>query len=286
MSDKNETWFESEGAPQSTHSDEDMENDNSTDLSSGGESHKTNDHQDETPQSEEDNKQTEEEKSDGEVSDSEDENKDSEENDGEDKLGDFAKHPAWQKREKVWKERYNEQEKKHSDEIAKIWERIGESKNPEEEQEAPTEVPDWFGGDEKQWKDFVKYNETLVSKAKEDAKNEILAQKTEEQKKIEEATTYMNEQIAEIEAETGDKVDKNRLLKITLENELIDTKGRWNYKAAHKIMRAEQNKSPNDRNKKIESKKELANATDSKPSSDPAKRNFKTPEDFETNRPW
>jgi hypothetical protein len=269
--ENSKTWFKPEGEPISPEAD--MENDNSTDLSTVDESQEKETTTEATPQSEEDKTQTEENaNSDG----GDDKNA---------KLDDFAKHPAWQKREDKWKDRFNEQELKHSDEIAKIREEMQEGFK--QAKETPVDVPNWFGGDEDQWEQFQEWNKGLIDKAKEDAKNEVLAKSQEDQQRIDEATEYMNEQIAEIESETGEKVDKNKLLKFTLENELVDTKGRWNYRVAHKLMKVDSLKK-NDNSKSIEEKKKIAGATTSKSRPETEKPNFMTNEDFENqaNRPW
>lgn len=271
-------WFKSEEEEEDVfeNSDADMENDNSTDSPSVDESQKTNDHQDATPPSEEDKKQTEE--------NADDDDSKEEDVKEKEKPDDFAKHPAWQEREKKWKKRYDEQELRHSDSIAEIRKEIG---GINKKDETPIEIPDWFGGDEKQWKEYRRFDEDRIEKVKEDVKREVLETSQEEQKKIDEATDYMNEQIKEIESEAGEKIDKNKLLKITLDNELIDTKGKWNYKAGFKIMKASGSNN-DDKKKSIEERKKLAGATTSDKKSEEEKPTFRTNKDFEDPaiKPW
>lgn len=207
-------------------------------------------------------------------------------NSDEDNKGDagFADHPRWKEREDDWKQRFNEQEKRHLDEMEKLRQEVL-GKNE------PTEVPAWFGGDEKAWKAYQQDINSRIRKAKEEARDEALKEfssKSEaEQKKIEEATQYMNSQIDEIEKDKslnpeGEKIDKNKLLKFVLDNELVDTKGRWNYKAGWKLMKSQKT------SKDKKERKSLAGATTNDSHTEDKPRDYTTPEDFQNpnNRPW
>lgn len=175
----------------------------------------------------------------------------------EDKDKGFADHPRWKEREADWTKRFNEQETRHTEEITKVTTSIqtqiaealkaaGVGEKPAEETTALSEeVPAWFGGDEKQWAEFQKWNNGLISQAEErgaqKAMKGIEEKTAAEAKAIEDATTYMNSEIAVIESDKtinpqGVKVDKNKLLKFTIDNDLVDSNGRWNYKAAFKLM--------------------------------------------------
>jgi hypothetical protein len=224
---------------------------------------------------------------------SSDQNKDSDANKNDDDKGNFADHPRWKEREDDWKSRFNEQEKRHSDELAKLRDEFnGKFKEhiPAKPSEETVEVPSWFGGDETQWQEFQKWNQSLVSKAKTDALNELESKTKEEQKSIEEATTYFQEEVGKLETDktinpNGDKVDRNKLLKFVLDNDLVDSKGRWNYRAGFMMMKSS---STNSKNNAIDEKKKIASATTSENRSETKTAPFTTSADFSkpNNRPW
>lgn len=224
---------------------------------------------------------------------SSDQNKDSDESkNGDDKSTNFADHPRWKEREDDWKNRFNDQEKRHSEELAKLREELsskldGLNKSKPNEN---AEVPPWFGGDETQWQEFQKWNESLVSKAKSEALKEFETKSTSEQKAIDEATNYFQEEIAKLESDktlnpNGEKVDKNKLLKFVLDNDLVDSKGRWNYRAGYQIMKSVSSQS---KNNAVDEKKKLAGATTSDNKAEQKSAPFATSADFSkpSNRPW
>lgn len=270
MTEEFMTQFKTEGQPAFPVANE--ENENSAASSAGEETNI-----DQTGASDQDNKKTDD------------------ENGGENKDGNFADHPRWKEREDDWKGRFNEQEKRHTDEIAKLREEIdGKIKTATKPADSPIEVPAWFGGDEEQWKQFQEWNQTLVGKAKDDARAETLAEienkSTAEQKAIDDATTYFNEQVSMIETSKeinpdGVKVDKNKLLKFVLDNDLVDSTGKWNYKAAFIMMK---NQGTQAKSTATEEKKKIAGATLSENRSETKPGNFVTSEDFKKPgaRPW
>ena len=108
-----------------------------------------------------------------------------------------------------------------------------------------------------------------------------------EQKAVDEATTYMQSELAAIESDTtlnpnGDKVDPNKLLKFTLDNDLVDSKGRWNYRAAFRLMNAgkTETKTVN------KDRKDIAGATTSEGKAETKASPVKTSADFKKDRPW
>lgn len=205
----------------------------------------------------------------------------------------FADHPRWKEREEDWTRRFNDQEKRHVDDLAKLRQEFIQTKTPEQKAQtvsAPEEVPAWFGGDEQQWIEFQKWNKGLAAQAEENALKRLASQNEAEQKKIDDATTYLNDQVSELEKDKdlnpqGEKVDRNKILKFVLDNELVDTKGRWNYKAAFKMMKA------GDVFKAKEAlieKRQVAAATTSENRSETKPPPFMTNQDFSRpeNRPW
>lgn len=148
--------------------------------------------------------------------------------------------------------------------------------------ERKTEIPSWFGGDEDQYRDFLADRETLKKEAKSEALKEFEERNSSQSKAIAEANQYLEDSIKELESE-GNKVDRNKLLKVVMENELIDSKGRWNYKAGFKLIQALE---PAKDNTALNEKKKLAASTtsDDKPEEKP--KDYKTSEDFKVDKPW
>lgn len=206
----------------------------------------------------------------------------------------FHEHPAWKEREEEWKGRFNEQEERHTQELQELREtfekRFDEIGPKKAADNTPSEIPAWFGGDEQQWEQFRAWNAGLVKEAEQNIRSS-LAQETEKQDKaIAEATKYLNSEIAAIETDsdlnpTGGKVDRNKLLKYVMENELVDTKGRWNYRAGYRLLKAEEARQSKDTRQE---KKALASATSSERRAETKPSSVKTSDDFAnpTNRPW
>ena len=220
------------------------------------------------------------------------------ENSGDKKKNDgdnLADNPRWQEREKNWNDRFNKQEQRHTDDLSKLrgdFEQKLSTRSGNDS--APVQVPAWFGGDEASWSDFKRWNDAQIENVKKEARestlNEINTKSTEEQKRIDVATTYFTDQVGSIEGDKtinpdATKVDRNKLLKFVMDNELVDTQGRWNYRAGWRLMQAgiksTQQKSNQD-------KKQLANDTIADKHSETTPSAFMTSKDFKnpTNRPW
>ena len=265
------TQFKVEGQP--AFPTENTENDNSTDSST-----ETKTNADQTGSSDQNQNQTDD-KSGG--------------------ADNFADHPRWKERETDWTKRFNDQEERHTSELAKIRAEFLGSKGTDESKPAvpsnsPTQVPSWFGGDEQQWKEFSEWNNGLISQAetrgKDAAIKEIESKTKAEQDAIKTATTYFNEQVTAIETDKtlnpkGTKVDRNKLMKFVLDNELVDTKGRWNYRAGFQLM---QGSAAASTTKTVNEKKQIASATTSENRAETKTPSFMTSEDFKkpANRPW
>lgn len=156
----------------------------------------------------------------------------------------FASHPRWKEREEDWDKRFNEQEKRHVDEFDDLRKEMDvkiAARASQAEGELPA-IPGWFGGTEDEWKEYRTYEDTRTKQAEERAVTRFTAKQSEEQKAIDDATKYLNDTVGEIESDKtinpkGEKVDRNKLLKFTLDNDLVDSKGHWNYKVAFKLMK-------------------------------------------------
>jgi len=270
MNDETMTQFKAEGDP--AFPAENTENDNSAESSTGEET-KT-----DPTQSQE-----------GEDTNSGEDNK----KDGAD--AGFADHPRWKEREEDWNKRFNEQEKRHVEEIDNLRTefdgKIGASKSQSASDGELPPIPTWFGGDEDQWRDYLKHEDDRVNKAKEAAVSAVTSKQAEEQKSIEDATKYFNDTVTEIEADKslnpkGEKIDRNKLLKFTLDNDLTDSKGRWNYKVAFELMKNRSTKgSPTDDKS---DRKKIAGATTSENRAETTPPNVTTSADFSKPgaRPW
>ncbi len=211
-----------------------------------------------------------------------DEDADDEEKGVDDKTP-FHEHPRWKQREEEWTERFNNQEVRHQEDIQKLREEFTKSKDTVKSEE----VPDWFGGTPEQWESFRQWNQSQIESAEKGAISKIDEAKSAEDKAVQEATEYFQSELKTIEQDktlnpTGAKIDPNKLLKVVMENELIDSKGRWNYKAGVKIMQAMSPTKSIDNN----NKKKIAGATTSESKGDPTPKTFKTDKDFKQNRPW
>lgn len=262
------TQFKAEGEP-AFPTVESKENDNSSDSSTG---EKTSDDQTQ---------------SDG------GDQKPDEKKDGDTKNENFADHPRWKEREQDWTKRFNEQETRHTQEIEQIRKDIEAKFDKKREAIEDSEIPAWFGGDADAWSQYQAHEkaklDALEERAIEKAQAKISEKSEKEQNAIKEATEYFNTTVAELEADKtlnpdGSKIDRNKLLKIVLDNDLVDSKGRWNYKVGFQMMK----NSPSTKNNSIDEKKKVAGATTSENKGETKSTSFSTSEDFKKPgaRPW
>lgn len=222
-----------------------------------------------------------------------DQNKKGTENKGgsEDNLAD---HPRWKEREEDWKERFNEQETRHTAEINKLREEFTGKGDEKKRDDLPEDVPAWFGGDESAWRSFKTWNDANMKLTAEQARTQALTEiqnkSAEDQKRIEDATKYFTDEVGNIESDKtlnpdGTKLDRNKLLKFTMDNDLVDSKGRWNYRAAYQLMRANVKQVSA---RETGDRKQFAGATTDDKHSESKTSTAMTSEDFAnpSNRPW
>ena len=202
----------------------------------------------------------------------------------------------WVERENDWKKRFNDQEVRHTSELTKLREDFDQrfaKVSPKETGESP-EIPQWFGGEEEAWKQYEIHTQRLIEQAIKQATektlNTINERTAKEQKEIDEATKWFQDEVSAMESDKelnpqGLEIDRNKLLKITLDNKIVDPDtGKWNYRLAFKLMKpAEVFQVKKD----LKERKNLASATISddrinKPQA------FKTSEDFKNPsvKPW
>jgi hypothetical protein len=195
----------------------------------------------------------------------------------------FHQHPRWKQREKEWDERYNSQEARHQEDIKKLREEFADSRKENANQ---TQIPSWFGGDQAQWEAYRKDRDAEIKEAEERAFQRLEGQHKSEDKAVKEATDYMNAEIKVIQEDKelnpkGAKIDPNKLLKVVMDNDLIDSKGRWNYRAGWRILQAQPATNFGNQNRK-----DIAGATTSESKGEDKPASFKTSTDFKKNRPW
>lgn len=200
--------------------------------------------------------------------------------------GGFLDHPRWKQREEDWKKRFNDQESRHQTDLKAIREEFGTARK---DNAGETKIPSWFGGDQEQWDAYRTDRDTEIKAAEERAIERIKGEKTAEDKAVKDATDFMQSEISAIESDKdlnpdGSKVDPNKLLKFVLDNDLVDSKGRWNYRAGFRIMKANGGTGASNN---TGDRKKIAGATTSESKAESKPQAFKTSADFKGNkRPW
>ena len=155
---------------------------------------------------------------------------------------------------------------------------------------AETDIPDWFGGTPEQWEQYQAHQDGLLKSAEERAIKRISDEAKKESELVKAATDHFNTELTAIESDkdlnpTGAKIDPNKLLKCAMDNDLVDSKGRWNYRAAFKVLSA-QTTAPAETVDDTKDRKELAGATTSEKKPETKAPAYKTQDDFKTKRPW
>lgn len=203
----------------------------------------------------------------------------------------FHEHPRWKQREDEWQKRFNDSEARHQEDLRKIREEFANARKDNAQQ---TQIPSWFGGTQEQWDAYRADRDAELHASEDRLLERIKGEKSAEDKAVTEANEYFKSEIAAIESDktlnpTGSKVDPNKLLKIVLDNELIDSKGRWNYKAGWKILQSQSrgSQTTTTEQKSNQDRKKIAAATTTESKTAETKpAPFKTSKDFRQNRPW
>jgi len=218
------------------------------------------------------------------------ENKDGGEKEPEKDRG-FADDPRWQKREGEWKERFNEQEERHTKAIGELTQKIEGKQDVPVTENKYGSIPSWFGSDDPQaWTDYNVHLAERTGQAKEGALKEISDKSAADQKQLDDATQYMNDEIASIQEDktlnsSGEPIDRNKLLKFVMDRRLVDTEGRWNYRQGYEMMQLIAGSASS---QDLQAKKKLAGATTSESTPEDKPSDVKTSKDFEnpSSRPW
>lgn len=193
----------------------------------------------------------------------------------------LADHPRWKEREDDWKQRFNDQEERHTKELESLRQEIDEKIKPKGD--IDSKIPSWFGGDEEQWAEYQRHEEARLAQAEERAVKRLSSQEEQKQKAIDTATKYFQDEVVTIETDKdlnpdGQKVDRNKLLKTAMDFDLVDSKGRWNYRAAWQFMKNSITRSKAD---STEERKKIASATTSDNKAETKPESFRTPKDFQ-----
>lgn len=266
---------------------EDNEKDNSSE-SSPEETTKDQTQSDEGEQTQtEDQDDSGEEQEGSEESEGEEEQEEGEGEEGEKQ--NLHENPRWKEREDDWKDRFNEQETRHVTAVNEMREEFDKKLTGLQPKEAITEaVPEWWGGDAEQYQSFKVWNTANLEANEKSVIEKMTAAQNADTARVTEAQEYMNSEVEAIQKDpvlnpTGGKIDKNKLLKIVLDNDLVDSDGKWNYKVGMRLMSQTAPKAVDKTDRK-----NLANATGSDRHSETQKSNVMTSKDFNdpTKRPW
>lgn len=130
--------------------------------------------------------------------------------------------------------------------------------------------PAYWGGDADSYKLFLEDQRRLAQEVEDRAVQRIKAEQEGEDKRIREANEWFEKSVSDIES-TGFKVDRNKLLKTAMDFELVDTQGRWNYKAAAEILKRDEK--PID----LTEKKQVAASATSEPTPERKPKDYLTP---------
>lgn len=187
--------------------------------------------------------------------------------------------------------RLTEVEKKHQTDLEALRKEIAAGGKPVVTAEKP---PRWFGGNQEQWEEFQDWVGSRTAKTGEGVLETLNKNQQQKEQAEKEATDFLNSEIAAIQSDKtlnpkGLKVDPKKLLEVALENELIDSKQRWNYRGAWRILRPILEAAADEKNAGSKDRKKIAGASvnDDKGGGDAgAAKPFKTSADFAKKRPW
>lgn len=135
--------------------------------------------------------------------------------------------------------RLGDVEKKHQEDLTALRGEIAAGKKPDITAEKP---PRWFGGKQDQWEEFQTWFNGKTAPIGEGVITTLAKTRQQEEQAVQEATNFMTSELAAIQSDKtlnpkGIKIDPKELLQVVVDNELIDTKGRWNYRAGWRILR-------------------------------------------------
>lgn len=134
-------------------------------------------------------------------------------------------HKRWKQREAKLREEYESQIRAIREEAQKG-------------QKSPDFAKDIYGDNEEGLKKVLAFEEQILQKAEQRALDRLLSQQREEQAKVHAAEEWLTGELDVLRKE-GKQFDQNKLLKIVVDEKLVDTDGNWNLRAAFKLYEAE-----------------------------------------------
>lgn len=199
----------------------------------------------------------------------------------------FHDHPRWKEREEQWNKRLEEQREEFDKKLAAL-----DPKNkPEDEKNGSDVIPEWFGGDLKQWKAYQADQRKLLADSRKEWEQELKNTHSAQEKAVVEANKHFDESVLKIEAASGQKVDRKELLQFVIDNQIVDLKTqKWDYEKGYRWMTAEKkaNGSSNQGGGR-QARKDLAGATTTDAGKGEKETStVKTSDDFKNpaERPW
>lgn len=126
---------------------------------------------------------------------------------------------------------------------------------------------DLYGDDDERKKNLEDFKKQLVAEAKAEALMAVKQEKLQYENAVKRSEAWIDSQLEALTAE-GKSYDKNKLLKIVSDNQLLDAEGNWNIRAAHKIYEAENRPDT----EKSHARKQLADTTTARSKGDTSKK--------------
>lgn len=162
----------------------------------------------------------------------------------------FHEHPRWKKM-------YSEN-RSLKEEIASIKEDMQSFSQNESQGEEP--IPRWFssilGDDKETWNEFLSWDNQRQQAYRENVLSELESQKTQEAESQKQWDSWLEENIEELKSE-GKTFDRNKLLKVMLDFQPIDSEGNYDFRKGIQIYEMMEKSIT----KKMDSRKEIADLT-------------------------
>ena len=96
-------------------------------------------------------------------------------------------------------------------------------------------IPSYWNGDAESYRMFKADQERIVEERHAKWTAEQQVQQQEYNMRLSKANQWLEENINELKAE-GHKVNQEKLLKFTMDNNLVDQQGQWNYRLAQEMI--------------------------------------------------
>lgn len=216
----------------------------------------------------------------------------------------FHMHPRWKEREEQWNQRFEKQQTDFEEKMEKFSQDHSKPQaDVEAEKIAKGPIPKWFGGGKDtpevraMWREYVEQQTVQLSQIEKRAEDRAFERITQgqstQEKAVQEANQHFETSITHLEATFGKRVNRDELLKFTLDNKFIDPESRrWDYQRAYRFMMAEKG-TPLPRqggNQQREQRKQMARASmhDTGRGQERSGKTVTTSDDFKdsSRRPW